>query len=478
MGMGAAEAVERFSLLTIGDGLVTQIPALLLSVSSGIIVTRSTADGDLGNAASAQLTPVAPGAADRRRRAPSRWRSCPGMPKMPFVLVGARSCWSPRSAARRATSPRTPRRPPRSTAPGAAPATPTPPRRSSSRCACTPSRSCSRPTSSTSSAAATATCCPASAGCAARSRSTSASSCRRSAPATPSTCRAATYAVRISGVEVGRGELPVGRVLALGDALDALPGPGRARAGVRPRRQVGARRAAARRRDVRRDRRRPGVGAHHAPRLDHRQARLPPAHPRGRPGAHRGRQGGQPVRRRRARSPVCSASARCSACCTGLLDEQVPIRDLGRIYEALSLRAKDSTHVGGLVEAARGGARSRRSRRRTASTASCACSSSTRCSSSSSSSRCGPADGGMQMHDGPGPGRQRARLGAPVRRQRPRASASPRCSRAPPRSGAPLRSLVLLATPDLPVLSYNEVTESGLRIETVGTVRDAHAVAA
>jgi flagellar biosynthesis protein FlhA len=43
---------------------------------------------------------------------------------------------------------------------------------------------------------------------------------------------------------------------------------------------------------------------------------------------------------------------------------------------------------------------------------------------------------------------------------------------------APLRSLVLLATPDLPVLSYNEVTESGLRIETVGTVRDAHAVAA
>ncbi|MCA8972166.1 MAG: FHIPEP family type III secretion protein, partial [Planctomycetes bacterium] len=41
--MSAGEAVETFSLLTIGDGLVSQIPALLLSVSAGIVVTRVAA---------------------------------------------------------------------------------------------------------------------------------------------------------------------------------------------------------------------------------------------------------------------------------------------------------------------------------------------------------------------------------------------------------------------------------------------------
>jgi len=40
-GMGAMEALEVFGKLTIGDGLVSQIPALLISVASGILVTRS-----------------------------------------------------------------------------------------------------------------------------------------------------------------------------------------------------------------------------------------------------------------------------------------------------------------------------------------------------------------------------------------------------------------------------------------------------
>lgn len=43
-GIGAMEALEIFGKLTIGDGLVSQIPALLISVASGILVTRS-ADG-------------------------------------------------------------------------------------------------------------------------------------------------------------------------------------------------------------------------------------------------------------------------------------------------------------------------------------------------------------------------------------------------------------------------------------------------
>ncbi|HQE24147.1 MAG TPA: flagellar biosynthesis protein FlhA, partial [Syntrophomonadaceae bacterium] len=40
-GMSASEAVEIYTILTVGDGLVTQIPALLISTATGIVVTRS-----------------------------------------------------------------------------------------------------------------------------------------------------------------------------------------------------------------------------------------------------------------------------------------------------------------------------------------------------------------------------------------------------------------------------------------------------
>ena len=41
--MSINDALQRYSLLSVGDGLVTQIPALLLSVSTGIVVTRASA---------------------------------------------------------------------------------------------------------------------------------------------------------------------------------------------------------------------------------------------------------------------------------------------------------------------------------------------------------------------------------------------------------------------------------------------------
>lgn len=58
MGMDSGEALELFSVLTIGDGLIAQIPALLISITAGIIVTRvSTEDaGDLGSEIGDQLT--------------------------------------------------------------------------------------------------------------------------------------------------------------------------------------------------------------------------------------------------------------------------------------------------------------------------------------------------------------------------------------------------------------------------------------
>ncbi|EXX91344.1 flagellar biosynthesis protein FlhA [Paenibacillus darwinianus] len=46
-GMGFGEALETFSVLTIGDGLVSQIPALLISTAAGLIVTRAASEGNL-----------------------------------------------------------------------------------------------------------------------------------------------------------------------------------------------------------------------------------------------------------------------------------------------------------------------------------------------------------------------------------------------------------------------------------------------
>jgi flagellar biosynthesis protein FlhA len=54
-GMPWGEALRHYTLLTIGDGIVTQIPALVISVGTGLIVTRSSSDSQLGNEVLRQL---------------------------------------------------------------------------------------------------------------------------------------------------------------------------------------------------------------------------------------------------------------------------------------------------------------------------------------------------------------------------------------------------------------------------------------
>jgi flagellar biosynthesis protein FlhA len=54
-GMPASEAVAVYTILTVGDGLVTQIPALLMSSATGIIVTRSASQASLGKELSLQI---------------------------------------------------------------------------------------------------------------------------------------------------------------------------------------------------------------------------------------------------------------------------------------------------------------------------------------------------------------------------------------------------------------------------------------
>ncbi len=56
MDMSIGEAAAKFTQLTIGDGLVSQLPALLISTASGILVTRSGSDDNFGTQVSSQLT--------------------------------------------------------------------------------------------------------------------------------------------------------------------------------------------------------------------------------------------------------------------------------------------------------------------------------------------------------------------------------------------------------------------------------------
>lgn len=55
MGMPFGEAINTFTNLTVGDGLVTQIPALLISTATGIVVTRVSTTGNLGSEITGQL---------------------------------------------------------------------------------------------------------------------------------------------------------------------------------------------------------------------------------------------------------------------------------------------------------------------------------------------------------------------------------------------------------------------------------------
>lgn len=54
-GMSLGDAANHYSLLTVGDGIVSQIPALLISTATGIVVTRAASDGNIGKDITSQL---------------------------------------------------------------------------------------------------------------------------------------------------------------------------------------------------------------------------------------------------------------------------------------------------------------------------------------------------------------------------------------------------------------------------------------
>lgn len=54
-GLELNDALQKFTILTIGDGLVSQIPSLLISLSTGILVTKGSKDADFGSVLLGQL---------------------------------------------------------------------------------------------------------------------------------------------------------------------------------------------------------------------------------------------------------------------------------------------------------------------------------------------------------------------------------------------------------------------------------------
>ncbi|HUB82910.1 MAG TPA: flagellar biosynthesis protein FlhA [Bryobacteraceae bacterium] len=87
-GMEFRKALETYTVLTIGDGLVTVIPALMISISGGLIVTRASSDARLGAEFHQQIF------GNSRPLLLAAGVLCaiallPGMPKVPFVVMAA-----------------------------------------------------------------------------------------------------------------------------------------------------------------------------------------------------------------------------------------------------------------------------------------------------------------------------------------------------------------------------------------------------
>lgn len=86
-GMSLTEALQRYTLLTVGDGLVSQIPALLISTATGIIITRAASEGNMGFDVTHQLfsqpkvLAIAAGVL-------FVFGVVPGLPPLPFFLLG------------------------------------------------------------------------------------------------------------------------------------------------------------------------------------------------------------------------------------------------------------------------------------------------------------------------------------------------------------------------------------------------------
>jgi flagellar biosynthesis protein FlhA len=85
-GMTVSEALQHFTILSIGDGLVSQVPALITSTAAGILITRATAKNDLGRELGRQLL-LYPKALTILSVMLAVLSIVPGLPMLPFLAL-------------------------------------------------------------------------------------------------------------------------------------------------------------------------------------------------------------------------------------------------------------------------------------------------------------------------------------------------------------------------------------------------------
>ncbi len=473
MGMTAGESLQRFSLLTIGDGLVTQIPALLLSVSTGIVVTRATAEGDMGTVAAKQLM---------QSRSALAIAGCgsialallPGMPKPPFLIVGAALLVAAQRI--KATETRDAQAAQDSAQAAAAPAA-----------GDTPEQLIEQMRVHTLEILLAPDLVDLVGAGPERDLLTRVRGLRRKIAmdlgivVPPVRTRdsvdlpRSTYVVRISGVEVGRGEAPAGRLLALGDDLAALPGqpvvepvfglPGK---WVPTELRHAAELAGA------------TVVDRVSVLITHLGSIITQNAPRllGREDVRVLTEGVKQVNPSVVDElvPGLLTLGEVQRVLQGLLSEEVAIRDLSRIYEALTLRAKTSTELEGLVEAARAALGPALTAQHTQEgvlrvvTLEPAL-------EQSLVEQLRPSESGSQLLVEPNRlesilSQLRTVVGAAE------AAGHPVALVCAPALRPALRRLVMLGQTRTAVLSYSEVTGAGVQIETVGVVSGVHTIAA
>jgi flagellar biosynthesis protein FlhA len=470
-GMEIGEAVNAYGILTMGDGLVTQIPALLMAVSTGMIVTRSNAESDMGRTASTQLM-QSPNALMIAGVAAIAMALIPGMPPLPFILVGAGLIFaSRRIAAQKAQEAKA--RDAEASALNFPEMDPNEKLLEDMRV---------HPVEILLAPDLVDMVSGASDDLLARVRSLRHKIAMELGLVIPPVrtrdsvdLPPASYSIRIAGVEAGAGTAPSGQMLALGDSLDSLPGV----AMIEPVFGLAGKWIPA---EMRHNAEMTGatvidrvsvlvthlssiVTANAARLLSREDVRVLT----------------EGVRKQSPSAvdeltPALLSLAELQRVLQGLLDEQVPINDLARIYEALTLRAKVSTDPESLVESARqalGPALTAKfmdgpvlnvimidpvleqhmleDMR--------------------------PAEGGSQIV------MNQDRLDAVLRSVRSAVDSAAAANRPAVLVCAPalrpaIRRLVGAQPGSVPVLSYREVTSANVRIETVGVVRHAEPLSA
>ncbi|RKR75547.1 flagellar biosynthesis protein FlhA [Frondihabitans australicus] len=347
-GLAIGDALSKYGILTIGDGLVSQIPALLMAVSTGMIVTRSNAESDLGSTAGSQLTQ------SRTAVMIAGIAACgmafiPGMPIVPFLLVGATLIVIAQRIKAKATA----------EAKAAELAALTQPE--------APKETTEDLLEQMRVHALEILLAPdlvdmvsgASDDLLGRVKALRRKIALELGVVVPPVrtrdnveLPPSTYSIRIAGVEAGRGTAPAGKVLALGDYLDALPGI----ATVEPVFGLSGKWIPS---EMRHSAEMTGATVidrvsvlvtHLSSMITNNAARL-----LSREDVRVLVEGVKTVNASAVDEliPSMLSMAELQRVLQGLLQEQIPINDLGRICEALTLRAKVSTEPEGLIEAAR-----------------------------------------------------------------------------------------------------------------------------